>query len=560
MAAKITRRHVLATLALAGSGALPLACGGLRSGTRPKAAPSAAEGSPKPGGQLNMRASTDPFDWDLSAVGKSAPNGGGMALAYNSLLGYKFGPGVGFADLLLKPALADSWEVNPDATRFTFHLRRGVRFANRPPVNARELTSADVRWSYEYWSRTGAIADKNLPKSQFDWFFEGMEALETPDPSTIIARFKKPFVPFLSYAAADFNPIVPHELFDQYGSLTDHIAGSGPYQLDTEASQKGSRWVWRRNPGYWDAGKPSIDEVRWLVIEDDAAAAAAFRSKQLDMLGSGLSGRIGFTAAQQVKRDNPSAVEYAFSYPELTHVWINTRHKPLDDLRVRQAISLSIDRDEYVKNLLGGQGDWALAGAFLDTFSQAEIRQMMHHDPAQARQLLAAAGYPNGLEIEMTYPGKAYGDEFITLLQLFQSQLKAGGINISLKSVDKDTESSGRKQGTYTISITPGLSLEGDIDSYLFQFFHPSSKANYGGLNDPKLAALIEAQRQEPDPAKRREIVRQAVRSINVDLVNGLGLFYPRYHQFWYPYLKNFAPNWGVSISNSPLTEAWLER
>jgi len=507
-----------------------------------------------------MRASIDPFDWDLSYVGKSAPNGGGMGIAYNSLLSYEFGPSIPFADLKLKPSVAESWEVSPDATRFVFHLRKGVRFATLSPVNGRALTSDDVKWSYQYWSRTGAVADKNLPKSQFDWFFEGMDRIETPDAATVAWGFKKPFVPFLSYAAADFNPIVPHEIFDQYGSLKDHIAGSGPYQLDTEASQKGSRWVWKKNAAYWDNGKPYIDEIRWLVIEDDAAAAAAFRSRQLDVLGSGLSGRISFTPAQQVRRDNPSAVEYAFSYPELTHVWINTRQKPLDDLRVRQAIALSVDRDEDIKSLMGGQGDWALAGAFPDTYSQAEVKQMLRYDPAQARQLLAAAGYPNGLDIEMTYPGKAYGDEFITLLQLFQSQLKKGGINITLKSVDKDTESSGRKQGTYTISITPGLSLEGDIDSYLFQFFHPSSKANYSGLVDPKLTGLIDAQRQEPDPAKRRDLVRQAVRYINVDVIDGVGLYYPRYFQYWYPSLKNFAPNWGASISNSPLMESWLER
>jgi ABC-type transport system substrate-binding protein len=133
---------------------------------------------------------------------------------------------------------------------------------------------------------------------------------------------------------------------------------------------------------------------------------------------------MGYSQAQQVRRDNPGAVEYPFSYPELTHVWINTRRKPLDDLRVRQAMALSVDRDEYVKTLLGGQGDWALAGAFPDTFSQQEVKQMLRRDPQQARQLLAAAGYPDGLDIEMTYPGKAYGDDFITLLQLFQSQLK----------------------------------------------------------------------------------------------------------------------------------------
>jgi peptide/nickel transport system substrate-binding protein len=556
MIQSMTRRRLLGTAAFAGAASLAVGCAPRNS----RSDSSLQAGTPHPGGQLNLRASTDPFDWDLSYVGKSAPNGGGMGLAYNSLLSYKFGPGVGFADLTLVPSLAESWEVSPDATQFTFHLRRSVRFANLQPVNGRDLTSADVRWSYEYWSRTGSIAAANLPKSQFDWFFEGMNAIETPDPYTTTVRFGKPFVPFLSYAAADFNPVVPHELYDQFGSLKDHIVGSGPYQLDPENSQKSSRWVWKRNPNYWDQGKPYIDELRWLVIEDDAAGAAAFRSKQLDVLGAGLSGRLGYSQAQQVRRDNPGAVEYGFSYPELTHVWINTRHKPLDDLRVRQAIALSVDRDEFVKTLLGGTGDWALAGAFPDTFSQQEIKQMLRRDPQEARQLLAAAGYSDGLDIEMTYPGKAYGDDFITLLQLFQSQLKQGGINISLKSVDKDTESSGRKNGTYTISITPGLSLEGDIDSYLFQFFHPSSKANYSGLSDPKLTTLIESQRQEPDATKRQDLIRQAVRMINVDLVDGLGLFYPRYYQFWYPALKNFAPNWGASISNSPLTESWLER
>src|SRR6478672_7246211 len=115
MVRQLTRRQVIGSVGAAGLGASLLACGPSRSG-RAARAPS-PEGTPKNGGQLNLRASTDPFDWDLSYVGKSAPNGGGMSLAYNSLLEYKFGPDVEFADLTLKPALAESWEVSPDATR-----------------------------------------------------------------------------------------------------------------------------------------------------------------------------------------------------------------------------------------------------------------------------------------------------------------------------------------------------------------------------------------------------------------------------------------------------------
>ncbi len=311
MLPRLSRRGALAGAATS-LASLPLACGSLHKGGK-SAAPAA--GVPKSGGQLAMRASTDPFDWDLSYVGKSAPNGGGMGLAYNSLLTYQFGPNVPFAELRLKPSLAESWEISPDAPRFVFRLRRGVSFTNAPPVNGRALTSADVKWSYEYWSRTSSIAAKNLPKSQFDWFFEGLAGIDTPDEATVAVNFSKPFVPFLSYAAADFNPIVPHEIFDQYGSLKDHIAGSGPYQLDLDTSQKGSRWAWKKNSSYWDSGKPYIDDIRWLVIEDDAAAAAAFRSRQLDMLGSGLAGRISFTQAQQIRRDNPAAIEGRIQLP-----------------------------------------------------------------------------------------------------------------------------------------------------------------------------------------------------------------------------------------------------
>ncbi len=118
-------------------------------------------------------------------------------------------------------------------------------------------------------------------------------------------------------------------------------------------------------------------------------------------------------------------------------------------------MALSIDRDQYIKSLMGGQGDWALAGAFPDTYSQSEVHQMLRFDPAQARQLLAQAGYPNGVDIDMTYPGKAYGDEFITLLQLFQAQLKQSRINIALHSVDKIPSRQGANRAPTRSALRP---------------------------------------------------------------------------------------------------------
>jgi hypothetical protein len=148
----------------------------------------ASSGTPKSGGIARLRVTNDPFDWDMSFAGKSIPNDYGQDLAYDSLLAFKHGPGIDFGASILQPNLAEKWET-PDAITYTFHLRQGVKFANLPPVNGRELTSADIKWSYEYWSRTGQFKDKQLPPSQYASYFEGITGIQTPDPYTVVVTF-----------------------------------------------------------------------------------------------------------------------------------------------------------------------------------------------------------------------------------------------------------------------------------------------------------------------------------------------------------------------------------
>jgi peptide/nickel transport system substrate-binding protein len=526
-------------------------------GTRAKQQSSAQAGtgsqaSPKTGGKAAVNVGADPFDWDLSYVGKSIPNGNGQALAYESLLQFQYGPAIKFGDLQVIPSLAERYET-PDSETFTFHLRPGVTFANLPPVNGRALSSADVKWTYEYWSRTGSMAGKNLPLAQFAWFFEGLSSIQTPDAQTVVVQFKQPFAPFISYAAAEYNPIVPHEIFDLYGNLHDHIVGTGPWQLDSGTSQKGSKWIWKRNPTYWDTGKPYIDEIDWIVLPDAATAISAFTAKQLDWVGAPATSP---QAAIDLKRNNPAATEFQYAATAPMHLYMNTRVAPLNDTRVRQAISYAMDRDELVKVVDLGQGRWALAGALPDTFTQDEIKQILHYDPQKAKQLLSDAGFPNGIDLDFnTTP--AYGDAYLSEAQLFQAQMKRVGININLKSVDKDAYSTDKKEGKYTITMT-GKDIEGDVDSYLYATFHSGSKDNYAGVQDPKLDAMLDAQRREADPQKRLDLVRQAVKYINADQAYGLALELGTGYEFTQPYLKNYAPQFRVS--QYPEVVSWLDK
>src|SRR5437773_860090 len=98
----------------------------------------------KQGGVLTLKMGLDPYDWDVTFNGQSTPNQYGVRLAYSTLLNYNVGEGSPYTSTELEPGLAERWEVSPDAKTFTFHLRKGAKFANMPPVNGRDITSADV--------------------------------------------------------------------------------------------------------------------------------------------------------------------------------------------------------------------------------------------------------------------------------------------------------------------------------------------------------------------------------------------------------------------------------
>lgn len=510
-------------------------------------------GKPKSGGTLTTTLNVNPSDFD--PTGRPTVNRTLLCHAYDSLLSFKNGPNVPFDDVEVQPGLADSWE-SPDGSSFTFHLHKGTRYANVPPVSGRELSAADVKWSIQYISRTGPIKeDKKLFPAQYADSFVGMTDIQTPDASTVVVRFDKPFAPYLNYAAAEWNPILAHEIYDQDGNFSDRIAGTGPFQQDVASSQKGNRYVYKKNPTYFKDGLPYLDQVTELIISDSSTAVAAFRTKQADILPTWASGSLG--GADAIKRALPGAVvlkDLQKSFVLLT----NMSQPPLNDPRVRQAINLSIDRDELVRVMTAGRGQWALAGAVPGYFTPQEIRQLLKYDPEQAKQLLAAAGFPNGLELELIDPTTKYGQQFETEVQLIQSQVKKAGISLKLKPVTDTEDSMAKRNGTFQLDLDPNTTKAGDPDGSLYPLFNSGSPTtNYLRVKDPKLDSLLDAQRREMDPAKRKDLVRQALRLIN-DNTYGIGMYdYPEYRAL-HPYVKGFAPSFAQFQDHQ--TRTWLDK
>jgi peptide/nickel transport system substrate-binding protein len=310
------------------------------------------------------------------------------------------------------------------------------------------------------------------------------------------------------------------------------------------------RWVYKKNPAYWQEGLPYLAQITQLVIPDDATANAAFQTKQVDFLDyTGLTEDL----VGQLKRAVPGAIVFSYLSTEGKHLYINVSKPPLNDERVRKALLLCIDRDAMIKALSGGQGEWAVAGGMPGLFTPGEVHQMLPFDPAQAKQLLSAAGYPNGVDLTAMYPGQKYGQQLVDQWQLIQAQVKKAGINLTLQNVDPTEESNRKRTGDFQLEMTPKM-LEGDLDETVYTVFYSKSAGNYSRIKDAKLDELVLAQRREPDVNKRREIWRELAQAVAAGAW-ATALYYGTQYQLWQPTLHDYYPSLGHR--GWPLTHSW---
>ncbi len=537
---RASRRRFLGLSAL-GAAATLAACGKSAGKTGSSSGQSSKAATPQSGGTLRLRTTRDFFDFDTSGGGKSSPNNSATTLVYETLLDFRRDPSLAYTDMQAAPRLAQSWET-PDAQTFTFHLRPGVNWANAAPVNGRPLTSADVKWTFEYASRTGQFkGNKQLPTPTFGILFEGLQSIETPDDHTVVVRFANPYAPFINYNYDYGLQIVPHEVYDQDGSLSKRMAGTGPFMLDESASQHGSKWVFRKNPAYWQSGKPYVNEIDYLVIADASSASAAFQANQLDIL----QGIVDAKAALVVQKATPSAGMQQFLYPSAHGVFMNHGHPPFNDPRVSKAVALALNHDEFDKTFGAGKGEWPATCALPDWLDQKEVRQLLPYDPQQAKQMLAAAGYPNGFTAEYIDKTPQYEAENV----LLQSQLKQIGITMPIIATDAAGASAALHGSKFTLFPTAN-NIEGDMDYLLYENYYSKSTSDYTGTSDATLDSMILGQRRETDPSKRLNLLRDISRYMTKNAFQ-LDLYYPSEFTFWAARVKGYRDHWQQADYNA---------
>jgi peptide/nickel transport system substrate-binding protein len=522
-------------------------------------APSIARAqAPKKGGTLNLRL-WDPPHFDLHAAGGLSyklhiP----MSFTHSRLVRHKTGPSVVPGTFQFEPDLAESW-TQPSENTYVFKLRRGVRWHNKPPANGRELTADDVVYTYRRFIETKGHANAHMLKS--------VDKVEAVDKYTVRFTLKDASAWFLDTLASPMVvAIVNKEASEKFGDLKkpESFIGTGPWMLETYRPNQGMTLV--RNPNFFIPGLPHIDKIEIFVDEDNASRTASFLSGKFD-IGWEFPGTINRTDWVQIKdtamKKRPGLKTAEFPSNVMSHISMRTDQKPFSDVRVRHAISHAIDRQGIIDAVAEGVGvfnaavpaalkDWAVPVNQL-----GEGSKYFKYDPAEAKRLLAAAGYPNG------FPGSVcfttYGST--VLVDSMQIVLK------NLKDVGIDAKLDQKEYGAYITSCfygkmdsmtygpqTPFL----EPDSFVFGQYYPDEPRNQSHIKDPVLADMLIRQRRTFDVAKRKEQIAEIQRYLarqQYYITTNSGV----YVAVWDGALQNYGPNIGYDYGGR-LMAAWLNR
>jgi peptide/nickel transport system substrate-binding protein len=383
----------------------------------------------------------------------------------------------------LGPDLATDWKVSPDGLTWTFNLRPDVFFHN-----GRKMTAEDVKWSLDQ------IRDPGANKRAAD--FAAVASVAVSGPAQVTITLKAPQASFLSNLAMGWAAIVPKEAA---GTMSTAPVGTGPFKF--VEWKKDQEVVLERFDQYFGRGAAKVDQVVFQVIPDPAARLMALKSGTVDVVPD-----VPPENAKDVEADAGLKL-LAVPMNAVQLMAINNKKKPFDDVRVRQALALAVDRKAVIDGSVWGYGTPIATHmpASSDWYNDLTARHAQ--DVAKAKALLVEAGWPNGFKTTIILPEPYMLHRKAG--QVVAEQLKAIGVQADLKVIDWATwlkeVYSGRHYELTVIGHTGRL----DPDPFLNRYVS-TSKENYMNFSDPEYDQIIAQAATVSDPNQRKQLYRRA--------------------------------------------------
>ena len=442
------------------------------------------------------------------------------------------------ADLTVQPDLAESWTVSGDGKTYTFKLRQ-AKWHNGDPV-----TSADVKFTFDRILTVDGSVAKSL--------FTDIDHVDTPDAQTVIFVLKQPNVTILPYMASPNASIVSEKVAGANAndlSKKEAAIGSGPFKL--------AEWVpdnymlLQANKDYFLPGLPYLDAVRINIVPDQAGLVAALRTKAADMA------IIEDAQTAQSLRQEDGITLDARPSPNYNLLFINTARKPFDNVKVRQAISYAIDRQQIIDAVALGEGE--ATGPIAPALTQYALPVSQYpsytRDVAKAKQLLQEA---NVGPIEFTMLTETTEPVYAKdIAQIVQQQLAEVGIKMNIELLEFTQWVQRWLKADF--DMAPGLNGgNADPDYYIFRYFTTDGNLNFvTSYQNQTVSDAIKQARTTTDVARRKQLYQTAQTQL-VDDSPFIWTYVPRDYVAYLSTTKDFVhiPTGNISY----LRQTWLDK
>ena len=447
-------------------------------------------------------------------------------------------------DFEISPALAERWE-QPDSTSYIFHVRRGVKWHD-----GKELTADDVAFSLDY------LRD---PKNTFTFRsnLADVATVEKMGDYTVKVTTKAPSPFFLELIApvAEVD-IIPKHVVERGDDLNKVAIGTGPFTLKEFDRTKAG--VFLRNDSYWQPGRPFVDQVQIVHGLDDAARLAGFIGNKFDL--HSLPDKLQLDALLANKRDGV----YARNINALgVSIFMKQDGPPYSDLRVRRALHLALDRQELNQVTTLGEGTisppgtpaikagWAIPQEEL--LKLPGYRQPKDQDVAEAKRLLAEAGYPQGFKSTLHYGTNIFAARAAS--EPIAAQYAKLGIAITILPQPQAEATRILRSGDYALALDSFADM--NVARYQWDRLHSTGSLNATGVKDPQLDRILETQRTSPDSNERKRAVR-AMQDLLLEKLYVLSTIDIPTYQLWQPWVKDYNYDQGGSALVGQHNLAWV--
>ncbi len=456
----------------------------------------------------------------------------------------------------IEPTLAESWTTSDDGLTWTFALRQGVKFHDGTDFNGEAVCANFDRWynftglqqadsvSY-YWVTVFGGFKQNEDPDQPASLYSSCTA---PDANTAVITLTRPSSAFLSaLSLPSFSIASPAALTeykaDEVGGTaespsftgtfgTEHPVGTGPFVFDSWV--KGDKLTLKANPDYWGT-KAKLDTLIFTPIADGPARRQALEAGDIDGYD-----QVDPADIEALQADYEVLQRPAFN---VAYVGINQKIKPLDDIKVRQAIAYALNREQLITSQYPTGAEVAKEFMPPDVFGYADDVTDYPYDPAKAKALLAETGQPNPT-VEFWYPSgvsRPYMPNPSANFQLFKADLEAVGFTVVPKTAPWSPDYlAAVESGKAALFLLGWTGDFGDPDNFVGTFFQAPS--GQFGFSNPEIFSLLDQAEVEVDQDKRVELYQEANRKI-MDFLPGVPYAHTSPYLAFLPKVKGFVPS-----------------